>query len=520
MTKPVLPGWFVLGLLLSVLANLMAVLMGLSTFEVMGGFSEFAVAVRAHDDEVSVYYNPVAFVVIVSLAIAYLWPIVRFFRDGARAPAPVVVQRRVIGAPMVVASMGLSAWLAGTLFFPLWTFYSFGRWSRDLMSQEILSPLVSGFLAMTTTYLSLDWLFRTRVAPRVFPDGRIPAASGALVLGVRARLLVFLIAVAFTPLFTMMGLVRAAIVRIEGGVPVPTVMAALARGSTVTFAVYVVLGVGLTLLLAGSLIRPLGQMAVALRRVEAGDLSVAVQVGANDEVGVLAGGVNAMVAALRDNARILQTFGRVVEPTVRDRLLAGTLRLGGELRVASVLFCDVHNFTAMAESCTPAEVVATLNAFFTTMTTWVRESGGYVDKFIGDALMVVFGLFESDAAASTAAASALRCAVGMRPRLAELNARRAAADQPPLAMSVGIHSGEVLAGTIGALDRHEYTVIGDTVNVAARLQELCKQLGHDVLTSEHTVELARSSGFSVEGTLRTTVTLRGRQEPVEVVGFG
>ena len=114
------------------------------------------------------------------------------------------------------------------------------------------------------------------------------------------------------------------------------------------------LGILLTLVVARSLTLPLGCMAVALKRVQRGDLDVAVAVNSADEVGVLADGVNAMVETLRDRERILQTFGRVVEPSVRDRLLAGGVGATGELRTASILFCDLRGFTAMAER-TPAD---------------------------------------------------------------------------------------------------------------------------------------------------------------------
>src|SRR5205814_8661877 len=104
-------------------------------------------------------------------------------------------------------------------------------------------------------------------------------------------------------------------------------------------------------------------------------LHARVRVTSSDEVGILEDGVNAMVAALREKEHILQTFGRVVEPSVRDQLLSGHLRLGGELRNASVLFCDMRGFTTLAEHCPPGVVVATLNGFFTAMTSWVRECG-------------------------------------------------------------------------------------------------------------------------------------------------
>jgi adenylate cyclase len=142
-----------------------------------------------------------------------------------------------------------------------------------------------------------------------------------------------------------------------------------------------------------------------------------------------------------------------------------------------------------------------------------------VDKFIGDAMLVVFGLFDTDASGADSAAAALRCALGVRERLAKLNRARSAAGQPPLQLSVAIHTGEVLAGRIGAEDRHDYTVIGDTVNVAARLQEVSRHLGHDMLVSETAYQLARSCGCAPDVKMRDSVALRGRSEPVRVLGI-
>jgi adenylate cyclase len=515
-----IPAWLWLGALITVGSNLLAVFTSSRTFGAMGGVSDFALAVHRQSARVATFYNPLAFIGTSAIIYVYLRPVILYFSRHRGEPASRLVQRRAVSTPLAVAMMGLVPWILGCVVFPTAAFVTFGRWSPELMSQQVLSPLVSGFLAATTTYLLLDWLVRARIAPHVFPAGRLAEVPGALTLGVRGRLLVFLLAVAFTPLFTMLGLVRAAVARLEIGVPVETVMPILSHASSVTFAVYVLLGVVLTLILARLLTRPLVQVAGALRRVQSGDLEVDVRVGSSDEVGVLADGVNTMVEALREKEHILQTFGRVVEPLVRDQLLSGELRLGGELRVASVLFCDLRGFTAFAEHTPAPEVVATLNDFFTVMTGWVRECGGYVDKFIGDAVLVVFGLFENDprVAQTESAAAAVRCGVGVRQRLAELNARRQAAGHPPLAVAVSIHTGEVLAGRIGAEDRHEYTVIGDTVNVAARLQQFAKELGHDLLVSETTYELARTRGLAAAVTMQDSVSLRGRSEPVRVFG--
>jgi adenylate cyclase len=510
------PLWVGLAAAIVVAANLLGGLTAYFTIELMHGVSPFALEARAYELSVLPLWRCISYTFGVVAAVAYLWPIMRYFRCTDAGPASEVVQRRVTNAPAVLAFIGFALWVTSVILFPLLTIAHFGHWSPDLMSQQVLGPLVNGFLATTVSCLLVDWLFRAMVTPTVFPHGHVAAVSGLLAPGVRTRLLLFLIAVALIPLFMLLGLVRAAAVRLEAGLPAAEIVTELSHASTVTFAIFVVVGILLTLIVARSLTLPLACMAQALKRVEGGDLDVSVTVNSADEVGVLADGVNAMVETLRDRERILQTFGRVVEPSVRDRLLAGDVGATGEIRTASILFCDLRGFTTMAENVSPSEVVASLNEFFTAMTVWVRECGGFVDKFIGDAMLVVFGLFDVDGAdaGDAGAAAALRCAAGMHERLTPLNALRAARNQPPLAVSMGVHCGDVLAGTIGAADRHEYTVIGDAVNVAARLQQLCKDEAQSMLVSDAAYERARRAGCDVVLTPREAVTLRGRREPI------
>jgi adenylate cyclase len=488
--------------------------------ELMRSVSEFALAVRAFEYRLIPWYNAVAYSATTAAIFAYLWPVVAYFRAGARgAPAP-RVQRRVIAGPFLISLASFAAWVGGVLLFPAATIVRFGRWSPDLASQQVLAPLVNGFLAATICYLTVDWIFRRLVTPHVFPRGGVTAASRTLSIGVQVRLLVFLTAVAFVPLFSMLGLVQAAAARVRAGWAVEGVLASLQAASQATFAVYVILGVALTLLLGRTLTRPLADVTRALRRVQAGDLEVRLTIDATDELGVLEEGVNGMVGALRDREHIIQTFGRVVEPAVRDQLLDGRVDRRGELRRATVLFCDLRGFTRLAAERPPDQVVETLNGFFAAMTACVRECGGFVDKFIGDAMLVVFGLIDpGDGDGAASARAALRCAAGMRARLAALNAERDAAGAPPLAVAIAAHTGQVLAGTIGADDRHEYTVIGDTVNVAARLQQLCKERDHDLLISEDVYAAAapETEGYAVA--FRDRVTLRGRSRPVEVLGI-
>jgi adenylate cyclase len=514
--------WFVEAVAVGLGANLLASFTTRLTIDLMRGISPFAQEMRRYDLAVLPWWLVGSFGVLGTLALAYLWPITRWVPPQDPGEVPTAIQRRVVSAPLVVALVGFAGWLGGVVLFPALTLARAGRWSGDLMSQQVLSPLVNGFLAAATTYLLLDLIFRRRVVPAVFPEGRLSEVPGALVLGVRGRLLVFLTAVGFVPLFTLFGLVRAAVVRLAGGMPVEVVVPQLARASAVSFAVFLLLGVALTIALARTFTEPLGAVAAALRRIRAGDLATRVAVSAADEVGVVEDGVNALADTLRERDRILGTFGRVVDPAVRDRLLAGEVERGGEQRMATVLFADLRDFTGLAARTPATEVVATLNEFFTAVTREAQAAGGFVDKFIGDAVLVVFGLFGPDDAAHRAAgaAAALRCAEGMRAAVAALNARRASVGRPPLALKIGVHTGPVVAGTIGAAERHEYTVIGDTVNVAARLEQLCRDRGRDLLVSAETHRLASAAGAAPAPTLRETVTLRGRAEPVEVLGLG
>ncbi len=481
----------------------------------MSSTTPFAQEVRAFELGLLPYYRSVSYFLVLAFMLFYVRPLVSYFRQGCPPSPSQIVKRKAVAFPAVLALASLGPWLFGTVFYPVLTLFRYGRWSTDLVSQEILSPFVNGFLAATTTYLFVDWIFRVMVIPKIFPSGGVAELNGAAVLGVRARLLVFLAAVAFIPMFTMSGLARTAKVRWEGGLEATTVLGDLAGGSTSVFFVYTFLGIVLTLILARTFTRPLTAVASGLERVQDGDLSVVVGVQSADEIGRLQEGLNSMVAGLREKDRVMDVFGKIVDPSVRDRLLGGGIESGGELRHAAILFCDLRGFTRMAEGASPEEVVAHLNRFFSVTTAWVRECGGFVDKFIGDAVLAVFGLFdESDQEGAAAAAAALACALALPDKLRARTGNEVSDAEWSFEVTMGVHCGPVLAGAIGAADRHEFTVIGDTVNVAARLQQLCKEKDAVLAVSETTLSAAGDRAALLQGATSELTELRGRSEPV------
>ena len=212
-----------------------------------------------------------------------------------------------------------------------------------------------------------------------------------------------------------------------------------------------------------------------------------------------------------------QALRRLLPEGVVDEAHADPLALVTTPRAtdATVLATDLRGFTAMAEGLAPAEVLAFLNEIQGALARVVREAGGTVDKFIGDGMLAVFG---APAPVEDHAARALRAAAGLRAAIAGVNAARAARGQAAVRIGVGVHSGAIVTGCLGGAARLEFTIIGDTVNTAARLEALTKERGVDILISDET---ARRAGAAVAPlTPLGEVTLRGRTTPLAIYTLG
>ena len=246
----------------------------------------------------------------------------------------------------------------------------------------------------------------------------------------------------------------------------------------------------LSLIVARSVSRPVQALAAHTDHVVRGDYTQRIQLQRADEFGRLAGAFNRMTAGLADRDRVRDLLGKVVSPEIAAQLLRSQAVLGGEEREVTVLFSDLRNFTGLSESLAPAEVLGLLNRYLDRMSAIVEEHHGVVDKYIGDAVMALFGAPVDDA---SAADHALAAALAMDAALGPLNAELAAENRPRLALGIGINTAPVVAGNMGSRRRLNYTVIGDGVNVAARLQALTKEPAYQarILVSESTLRAAR-----------------------------
>ncbi len=218
-------------------------------------------------------------------------------------------------------------------------------------------------------------------------------------------------------------------------------------------------------------------------------------------------------ASLRSRLRLYQqkqllreTISRYVSPRVVEEILKHPerLALGGRRRHVTVLFADIKAFTTLSETMDPARVVEVLNAYFTEMVALVFQHEGTLDKYLGDGLFAFFG---APLEVPQAASQAVACALAMQRRLEEM---RASGSTPIQGMRIGINTGEAIVGNIGSAQRMDFTVIGDVVNVAARLLEVCKEMDAGIIISETTHR-------EIAGQFNTrpapALTLRGRREP-------
>jgi class 3 adenylate cyclase len=281
----------------------------------------------------------------------------------------------------------------------------------------------------------------------------------------------------------------------------------------------VLAGVLLAQAIGGAVTAPVRQLAAGTRRVAQGDLSVQFDVNTKDELALLANAYNQMVAGLQEREWLRDMFGRFVSREVAEAIRTGQVRLEGENRVVSVLFCDIRGFTARSEQHTPEEMVALLNEYLPVVVEAAQAHEGTVNKFGGDSTLVIYGAPRplQVSGRRTSAYQAVLTALEMRANLDRLNERLVERGEEPIRIGVGINTGTALAGAVGPPERQEYTVIGDTVNLASRIEGLNKDYPeHSILISGRTYEALGSHRDEFEFADLGKVEIRGKVEPVEV----
>ena len=260
----------------------------------------------------------------------------------------------------------------------------------------------------------------------------------------------------------------------------------------------------LTVLLSRSVLVPLRDLQEATERVAAGDYSGAVPVTTADEIGELTTSFNQMVDGLRERERIRTAFGTYLDREVAEYILSEGFDESGVAADVTIMFCDVIDFTSFASDAEPRQVVAMLNGLFEVVVPVIGERGGHVDKFEGDGLMAVFGAprrYRDHAARAVSAALEIDRRVNRE------------GEGGIFQLGIGINTGRVIAGSVGGGGRLNFSVIGDAVNVAARVQAATRQTGDSILITDET-RAGLGPGFESES--RGAHSLKGLDRPVEL----
>ncbi len=258
--------------------------------------------------------------------------------------------------------------------------------------------------------------------------------------------------------------------------------------------------------------QPVQQLAAYTRHVAAGDYTRRINLDRGDELGQLATAFNQMTAGLAERDQVRDLLGKVVSPEIASQLLHSGVQLGGEEREVTILFSDLRDFTTMSEKMAPTDMLALLNRYLDRMSSIIEKHGGVIDKYIGDAIMALFGAPVADADAPGKAIAAAR---EMAAALESLNRELVAEGRPVLAFGIGINTARVVAGNMGSKTRLNYTVIGDGVNLASRLEGLTKDPAYatHILVSGATLRAMKNPPPARE---LGEVKVKGKAEAVKI----
>jgi adenylate cyclase len=433
----------------------------------------------------------------------------RLLAGAAPAAVPVAIRRDVLNAAMRMAVQSGVMWISAAVFYaalqrlePEWAWLESLRVGFGIV-------VAGGLPAAAITFLVAEFQWRRRI-PEFFPDGNLLRA-GTLRLPIRLRLGATFFLTSIVPLVVLVT------VTVGVGPRLLPAVSETAAGLWRRYAwaqVYVVLVTAaastlMAMLAARFIVRPIEALGAAMAAVERGDLDARVPVRSRDELGQLGVHFNRMVDELREAGEARQLFGRYVSPEVARRALERGVELGGELVQATAMFADLRGFTARSHRLDPADVVTMLATYYEIVERVCHEEQGILTQFLGDGVVAVFGsplLPVED--------HARRAVLAARRILAELGARRGP-DGAPLTAGVGICTGDMIAGNVGAGARLIYTIVGDAVNQAARLQVQTREVDASILVTESTrAALPPDEG----GTLRFCghMALRGIDSEVAV----
>ena len=419
-------------------------------------------------------------------------------------------QKRLINLPFIIAFISLSVYflipalIVGSLFF-------FKGFPEGLCFFLYFRAVLMGMIAASLSFFLLEDHTRKALVHQLFPHGKLTDIPGTIKISIIRRIRLLNGAGTINPMLILLTTLIFLWIEVRGAtVNADQLSREILIFSLVLCGIFIIIALWLNFLVGYSILHPVRDMVRVVEGVKAGDFDQRVHVVSNDEIGILGDAGNAMIRGLADREMIRETFGKYVTPEIRDQILAGKIPLNGERREATLLFSDLRDFTSYVEETSPEEVIESMRDYFTAMQSAVRKNQGLVLQYVGDEMEAVFGVpiaYKNDAD------RAVHAALDMRKGLQDLNRVRLAKGKPAFRHGIGVYTGMVLAGNTGSKDRLSYALIGNTVNLASRVQGLTKIFKWDILVSEETKKRLESS-YSMDRAVPQRV--KGYSQPITV----
>ena len=365
------------------------------------------------------------------------------------------------------------------------------------------SVVISALITVTHAFFLVELLTERLLFPVFFDDISPARVDGAVSLPLNRRTMLTAFAICVCP---VLSLVLLAFVDADTAAEINLFMVYVG-------AVGIVLGLFCSWMFTQHVTLPVETLTKAAHEVGSGNLDVAIDLKRSDEFGPLIEEFNRMVEEMRSKRELRQRFGLHVGRRTAELILASDPGLTGTETEVTVMFCDIRNFTARCAETPAEEIVPLLNRFLTMMVDVVEnQHHGNVNKFLGDGFMALFGIGETDSQ-SNPASEAVAAGLDMIQKLKQMNAELDGTEVPPLGIGIGINAGIAIVGSMGSNDRLEYTAIGDTVNLASRIEGLTKPLERSLLVTKSTAA-AIDDQFNIE-TLEPQ-KVKGKTELIEV----
>lgn len=440
------------------------------------------------DDGLMLGLNIGPFPVMAVLVFLYFLPLWRYLHHpDATELQKIRAQRRILNATFAITTLTVVSWILALSLVQGYMQFTYPEFSTAYRLRAVLVFGMCGMFSSLLSFSAFDYLCRRYFIPWFFSPKELVRIRPWIIPSLSRRQAVGWLGVSLFPIVLLL-------VYISGLSSWPD-NALFVLGTGVFLA-------GLSFLLAmlssKTLSLSLDELVGAIKQLQRQNYAVSVPLRSQDEVGILAQGVNQLALSMAAEAQLQHTLGQAVDPQVRDHLLAHPEDWGTQSLNIAVLFCDLRGFTAYSAERSPTEVTQFLNRFFDIAGPLVAEQGGHINKYLGDAFMAVFG---APTVLDDPGKHALQAAQAIW---------HATRDMPNVQLAMGIHAGPALAGPVGSSQRREYSVIGDTVNTASRLEGMAKS--HDAVLVVSDVVLPDGCRDLAEWSNVGDVTLRGRTQ--------